>query len=391
MFPHRCALQLFLSLFLVVHLQLLNPLLQAAAARPLRSTIFDNYIPPPLHRYTAGVWGHFKSLLGARLGDSRPSLAPLKRYFAQFGYLNLSSSSNVTDLFDSPTLSALHLYQQSFNLPVSDMLGMPTLLKIMTPRCGRKDVADGVPLMLQQGPSSPHFNPTVVGHYSFFPSTPSWPSTRRSLTYAFNSMNETQRLSRDQRRQAFANAFSEWAAVIPMNFSEIDDYETADIKIEFVSFDHGDEEPFDGVLGILAHAFSPTDGRFHLDDSEFWFLASDGDDNNVAPQEVDLQSVVTHEIGHLIGLAHSSMENAIMYPSLGPRQVKLQLQPDDIQGAQALYGANPNFNPSSPLPGIPPTTSQKGHSVAEDSNMACTCFPHALLVLTFSFFSFMQI
>ena len=31
------------------------------------------------------------------------------------------------------------------------------------------------------------------------------------------------------------------------------------------------------------------------------------------------------------------------------------LQQDDIQGAQALYGANPNYDPDSPLPGVPPT------------------------------------
>ncbi|KAI5077845.1 hypothetical protein GOP47_0007669 [Adiantum capillus-veneris] len=380
-----------LSLFVILgHLQLSSLFLLTEAARPLPFPSILDKLPPALHQYTAGVWGHFKSLLNAGLGDSRGSLAPLKRYFAHFGYLNLSSSTNVTALFDDSTLAALRLYQQSFNLPISGKLDMPTLLKIMTPRCGREDVANGVPLMLQQPPSSPHSDHpmaffSTVGHYSFFPSTPSWPSTKRNLTYAFNSMNETQRLSPEQRRQAFANAFSEWAAVVPMNFTEITNYEAADIKIEFVSFDHGDEEPFDGVLGILAHAFSPTDGRFHLDNSEFWFSASAAaGDNNMTAQEVDLQSVVTHEIGHLIGLAHSPEENAIMYPSLGPRQVKLQLQPDDIQGAQALYGANPNFNPNTPLPGIPPIIS---HSV-EDVNVACTCtFLHASLVFLIFFLS----
>lgn len=339
-------------------------------------------IPSSLDDFVSGVWGQFKSLLNADVGDTRDAIVPLKRYFAQFGYLNITAGQNVTDLFDTETLDAVKLYQESFNLTVSGKLDLHTLLKIMTPRCGREDVADGIPLMLQ---SMSAVNSTatshIVGHYAFFPSTPRWPSTKRNLSYAFSSMNETQRLSSDQRRRAFANAFSEWAAIVPINFTETDDYDTADIKIEFVSFSHGDGEPFDGVLGILAHAFSPTDGRFHLDDSEYWYSHSDG--GSSVPQEIDLQSVVTHEIGHLIGLAHSPVENAIMYPSIAPGQVKLQLQQDDIQGAQALYGANPDYNPNNPLPGIPPSVENvnKAHKMPCFSSLCFTFCSMLLLAM----------
>lgn len=308
-------------------------------------------IPSSLDGFVAGVWEKFSSLLDAGVGDSRDAIIPLKQYFEQFGYLNLTGR-NVTDLFDTDLLNAVKLYQESFSLTVSGKLDLQTLLKIMTPRCGREDVVDGIPLMLQ---STPAANTTmhahIVGHYAFFPSQPKWPSTRRNLTYAFSSFNETDRLSADERRQAFRNAFSEWAAVIPINFTEIAEFDEADITIEFVSLAHGDGEPFDGVLGVLAHAFSPTDGRFHLDDAEYWQSLTIR--NSQEPQDIDLQSVVTHEIGHLIGLAHSPVEDAIMYPSIAPGQVKLQLQLDDIAGAQALYGANPDYNPDSPLPGVP--------------------------------------
>ncbi|XP_021996675.1 metalloendoproteinase 4-MMP [Helianthus annuus] len=48
------------------------------------------------------------------------------------------------------------------------------------------------------------------------------------------------------------------------------DYSTADIKIGFYKGDHGDGEPFDSVLGVLAQAFSPKNGRLHLDEAETW-------------------------------------------------------------------------------------------------------------------------
>ncbi|MCO5602709.1 hypothetical protein L7F22_056846 [Adiantum nelumboides] len=317
-----------------------------ASSVPLKLTRGALEIPTSLDGFVAGVWSQFSVLLNAGEGDVRDAIIPLKRYFAQFGYLNVTG--NATDVFDTDLVNAVKLYQESFGLDVSGKLDLKTLLKIMTPRCGREDVADGIPLMLQSTPAA--MNSHIVGHYSFFPSQPKWPSSQSNLTYAFSSLNETDRLSSAERRSIFASAFNAWAAVIPINFTEIDSFDDADITIEFVSFTHGDDEPFDGILGVLAHAFSPTDGRFHLDESEYWQDLSSK--SSLEIQDIDLQSVVVHEIGHLLGLAHTPVEDAIMYPSIAPGQVKLQLQADDIQGAQALYGANPNYKADSTAPGI---------------------------------------
>lgn len=80
--------------------------------------------------------------------------------------------------------------------------------------------------------------------------------------------------------------------------------------------------------------------RFHLDAAETWTVDFESQKSDVA---VDLESVATHEIGHVLGLAHSSVKEAVMYPSLKPRDKKLDLKIDDIKGVQALYGSNPNF------------------------------------------------
>ena len=49
-------------------------------------------------------------------------------------------------------------------------------------------------------------------------------------------------------------------------------------------------------------------------------------------------SVATHEIGHILGLQHSTDVNAVMYPFLNFGMTKRELSHDDIDGMLALYG-----------------------------------------------------
>ena len=57
--------------------------------------------------------------------------------------------------------------------------------------------------------------------------------------------------------------------------------------------------------------------------------------------EIYLDSVVSHEIGHLIGLAHSSTASALMYPSVAYCDDKA-IASDDRSGVQALYACTLN-------------------------------------------------
>ncbi|KAB2604796.1 hypothetical protein D8674_037918 [Pyrus ussuriensis x Pyrus communis] len=180
-----------------------------------------------------------------------------------------------------------------------------------------------------------------IQHYVYFPEKPRWVRmTPMTLTYAFSNDNLIDYLSLSDIQHVFKRAFSRWASVIPVSFMETNDYGFADIKIGFYSGDHGDGEPFDGVLGILAHSFSPMSGRLHLDAAERWAVDFRKEKSMVA---VDLESVAVHEIGHLLGLGHSLVKEAVMYPSLKPRDRKVDLHLDDIEGVQALYGSNPNY------------------------------------------------
>ena len=97
----------------------------------------------------------------------------------------------------------------------------------------------------------------------------------------------------------------------------------------------------DGPSGVLAHAYQPGTqsifgvggtiaGDMHIDSSEDWVGT------------FDLASVILHELGHSLGLGHSTDINAVMYPFYSGQ---LTLGADDIAGIQSIYGA------AVPLPG----------------------------------------
>lgn len=50
----------------------------------------------------------------------------------------------------------------------------------------------------------------------------------------------------------------------------------------------------------------------------------------------DLETVIRHEAGHVVGVAHSLSSGDVMYPGLRPRTTK-DLGPGDLAGSRALY------------------------------------------------------
>ncbi|XP_062951872.1 matrilysin [Cynocephalus volans] len=201
--------------------------------------------------------------------------------------------------------------QKFFSLPITGILNAHIIEIMQKPRCGVPDVAE----------------------YSLFPDNPKWTSS--VVTYRIVSY--TPDLSPFTVDELVAKAFDLWSREIPLRFKRIR-WGIADIMIGFARGAHGDGYPFDGPGNTLAHAFSPgpgLGGDAHFDEDERW---TDG-----SSLGINFLFAATHEIGHSLGLGHSSNPHAVMYPTYENRDtINFKLSQDDIEGIQKLYGKRNN-------------------------------------------------
>ena len=80
---------------------------------------------------------------------------------------------------------------------------------------------------------------------------------------------------------------------------------------------------------MLGHAQLPQDGRVHFDEDETF--------TDSTAHGMSLLVIAVHEFGHALGLYHSDVNDAIMYPYY-EEGMAANLHQDDIAGIQAIYG-----------------------------------------------------
>ena len=268
--------------------------------------------------------------IGLLKGNKGKDVIDLQEFLLRFGYLNFmqevsddsyaavrDASCGIADegIYDDATYDALRNYQKYYVLPVTGELDENTVEHMHKPRCGFPDI------------------PTTSGVADFVAQGNRWTNT--DITYRFDEF--TTDLGQQEIRNAIITAFNLWSDVTILTFSEV--VNAADIVIRFVTGVHGDTAPFDGVGNVLAHAFYPPPnsgdlaGDVHFDDAETWSVAIP-----VPLQTIDLITVAAHEIGHALGLAHSTIQGALMYPTYsGAHRF---LSSDDISGIRSIYGAD---------------------------------------------------
>jgi peptidoglycan hydrolase-like protein with peptidoglycan-binding domain len=236
-------------------------------------------------------------------------------YLSAFGYLPnqslsalfpgfrpiVSTSPSAPDVFDASTEAALQKFQENFGLPIDGKLTADVRTFMEGPRCGTPDTDRAARALTDKW--------ALLGGR--------WNKT--NITYRFASPNDPlpgQNLA--TTKASIRLAFSAWQAVTNLTFSEV--MSGGDIVIEYVDF----ETP--GVLGL--GGLSPN-----------VVFQIENDEDEVTWSVALLRNVATHELGHVLGLHHSSLgDDTISSPMMWPKTTgRTTLDEDDIIAGNSLY------------------------------------------------------
>jgi len=250
-------------------------------------------------------------------------------YLLRFGYLSPPGNALHSQLSDARVQASIIHLQKFAHLPVTGLIDTATLQLLQKPRYGVPDFMSGT---------------FSNRHRRFVLQGQKWEKDLIYWSFDTSSVPLDSRLIHTEIR----HAFSSWSDISKIRFQESAPA-NADILIRFGTLRHGDHYVFDGEGGILGHAFFPGSGLggdVHLDGDEIWFTHSHTNQTGT-----NIYSVLLHEIGHSLGLAHSDVESAVMYPWY--RQYNYGHKPsrDDHNALQVIYGSpnrfapNPHFRP----------------------------------------------
>lgn len=150
-------------------------------------------------------------------------------------------------------------------------------------------------------------------------------------------------------REQFIAALEKWAQVTPICFRIVSDNGLPQGTLPLVAGQfQGDSRFGDIRLGAF-----PTSLAYATTYYPYQTTTRGGDItlNSSKPYMIganpDLFTILLHEVGHALGLAHSSVFGAVMYPLI--TGVYVGLQPDDITSIQQLYGPRRPDQASIPL------------------------------------------
>lgn len=163
--------------------------------------------------------------------------------------------------------------------------------------------------------------------------------SRHDMHVTYRIKKYSKRLNRETVDEEIKKAFEVWSAYTDLKFTQRQE-NPVDIEIQFEEDAHyyntitGNQncEPFDGQGDTLAHA----DKSFvHFDDAESWTVAS--------MRGTSLFKVAAHEIGHSLGLLHSHVPSALMYPYYS-KDTPSSLHDDDIKVIIIIIIWTPFYN-----------------------------------------------
>jgi peptidoglycan hydrolase-like protein with peptidoglycan-binding domain len=258
-------------------------------------------------------------------GEENPEFRHVQEFLQRFGYLE--PGAHPTGAVDDPTKQALSKFQVFQGLEPSGAFDESTRDQMTTPRCAMPDMRSGVA----------------------FATECKWPKTDLNFTFDQGTDDVAGASEFDAVRAAFAT----WAAAAPLTFAEVGNDGSPDIQIGWRPAADAD---FSMAGATLAHADFPpgcsvvtksVPKPVHFDDEEHtWSIGANAG-------AFDVETVALHELGHILGLAHSSVPGAVMAPTVASNFTLRALTGDDVTAIQSLYGTAPAPTPPVPAPAPP--------------------------------------
>ncbi len=182
-----------------------------------------------------------------------------------------------------------------------------------------------------------------------------WPTS--CVSYAVNKRG-TDRFDPEESRAAIRKTFQAWSDVAcadgttaAMTFQEREpvpcrtsEYNKtgANLNVVFFQDTNWKYRGIDATLAKTSVTYNDDTGEIYDADIEInatynQFTMTDDPDK----ADTDLQAVLTHEVGHFIGIAHSSNSEAVMYAEYTPGSLTQRtLKPDDVEAVCAVYPAD---------------------------------------------------
>jgi hypothetical protein len=160
--------------------------------------------------------------------------------------------------------------------------------------------------------------------------------------------NESPVISNAALSAGLAAAFAAWSAPNDTCTPGISAIELSTIAATTIA-EYRNDGPNDNLVGVVSEwkhedTLALTTVVFRTETGEILGVDMElngtvsfsiGDPDSVS---YDLQSVLTHEAGHMLGLAHSTEADATMFPSYAPGSIeKRTLSADDQLGICAIY------------------------------------------------------
>ncbi|MCA9319312.1 MAG: matrixin family metalloprotease, partial [Planctomycetes bacterium] len=187
---------------------------------------------------------------------------------------------------------------------------------------------------------------------AFFPTGQVW-ATPTAPYFVNPSFTDAAAGTAAQQIAAIQRAASEWKSAGQIPFQFIYAGTTA---VNFVAPGDGVNAIFyspgangGGALATTTWSFDNQNKMTGFDMQFFDFVSNINPVWAINPNfsQFDIEGVAVHEFGHAIGLAHSGVANATMFPSVNPGSISARtLDADDISGVQSLYGVQATGMPS---------------------------------------------